>query len=601
LKPCKKQGITGYKMSERKNVDRVFQEKLKDFEVTPPEFVWDNIREALEEKKKRRAVPIWFRYSGVAAGLVAGAFFGWQYLSDNSAIPTVKPAGNGVVVNPVGTEGKKNIDPDKVVTPGAVEGTPGNVNTLSGNPSSLVSTDDAADNNNAASAEKNNRKQTLKHKGSNTATLQSEGEVVYNNNANTEDKAHRRASGRNLRKRTAHGGVQNLNADHGSSATKSAHSNRMFPAYAQEAVATAKPGRHTQKGKSTLTTNQDIINSSVVGNDKTKRTGVASGNPMGTVVSPENNTALTANENTPMQGRANAGSAVIDKDTPVATPETAVTEVNVVPVTDTVKPVQENELEKLLREQEQSKKEQLAESGKAPKWNVKPQVAPVFYGSLSGGSPIDAQFASNAKNYDKDLSYGLGVNYAVNSRISIRTGVNTVNLNYATQDIQFYASLNGATSNVARSSKNANIVVTTRTEGSSVVAGLAAAAGKESYSGAMVQTTGYVEVPLEMSYALLRKKFGIQVIGGFSTLFLNQNNVSVISTQGLATDVGEAQNLNNVHFSTNVGLGFKYRIFKSLEANFEPTFKYQVNTYSRDAGTFKPYFIGLYSGVSFSF
>ena len=588
-------------MSERKNVDRVFQEKLKDFEVTPPEFVWDNIREALEEKKKRRAVPIWFRYSGVAAGLVAGAFFGWQYLSDNSATPTVKPAGNGVVVNPVGTEGKKNIDPDKVVTPGAVEGTPGNVNTLSGNPSSLVSTDDAADNNNAASTEKNNRKQTLTHKGSNTATLQSEGEVVYNNNANAEDKAHRQASGRNAHKRTAHGGVQNLNADQVSSATKSAHSNRILPTSNQETVATAKPVKHKKQGTRPLTTNQGIINNSVAGNDKTKRTGVASGNPMGTVVSPENNTALTANENTPMQGRANAGSAVIDKEVPVATPETAVTEVNVVPVTDTVKPAQENELEKLLREQEQGKKEQLAESGKAPKWNVKPQVAPVFYGSLSGGSPIDAQFASNAKNYDKDLSYGLGVNYAVNSRISIRTGVNTVNLNYATQDIQFYASLNGATSNVARSSKNANIVVTTRTEGSSVVAGLAATAGKESYSGAMVQTTGYVEVPLEMSYALLRKKFGIQVIGGFSTLFLNQNNVSVISTQGLATDVGEAQNLNNVHFSTNVGLGFKYRIFKSLEANFEPTFKYQVNTYSRDAGSFKPYFIGLYSGVSFSF
>lgn len=601
MKPCKKQGITGYKMSERKNVDRVFQEKLKDFEVTPPEFVWDNIREALEEKKKRRAVPIWFRYSGVAAGLVAGAFFGWQYLSDNSATPTVKPAGNGVVVNPVGTEAKKTVDPEKVVTPEAVEGTPANVNTLSGNPSSLVSTDDAADNNNAASAVKNNRKQTLKHNGSNAATLQSEGEVVYNGGTGTDNKAHRVSYGKNAHKRAVHAGVQDSHAEPGSNTPASSHNNRMLPAYGGEAVATAKPSRHIQKGKSTLTTNQDIINNSVAGNDKTKRTGVASGNPMGTVVSPENNTALTANENTATQGRANDGSVVIDKDAPVATPKTAVTEVNVVPVTDTVKPAQENELEKLLREQEQGKKEQLAENGKAPKWNVKPQVAPVFYGSLSGGSPIDAQFASNAKNYDKDLSYGLGVNYAVNSRISIRTGVNTVNLNYATQDIQFYASLNGATSNVARSSKNANIVVTTRTEGSSVVAGLAASAGKETYSGAMVQTTGYVEVPLEMSYALLRKKFGIQVIGGFSTLFLNQNNVSVISTQGLATDVGEAQNLNNVHFSTNVGLGFKYRIFKSLEANFEPTFKYQVNTYSRDAGSFKPYFIGLYSGVSFSF
>jgi len=65
--------------------------------------------------------------------------------------------------------------------------------------------------------------------------------------------------------------------------------------------------------------------------------------------------------------------------------------------------------------------------------------------------------------------------------------------------------------------------------------------------------------------------------------------------------VGEAQNLNNIHFSTNLGIGFKYKFFKQFEASFEPTFKYQVNAYSRDAGNFKPYFIGLYTGVSFSF
>jgi hypothetical protein len=117
----------------------------------------------------------------------------------------------------------------------------------------------------------------------------------------------------------------------------------------------------------------------------------------------------------------------------------------------------------------------------------------------------------------------------------------------------------------------------------------------------MLQKTGYIEVPLEMSYALVNKKFGVDIIGGVSTLFLNQNNVSVVSSQGLKTEVGQAENLNNVHFSTNVGLGFKYRFLDFFEANFEPMFKYQVNTFSKDAGNFKPYFIGLYTGISFSF
>ena len=104
-----------------------------------------------------------------------------------------------------------------------------------------------------------------------------------------------------------------------------------------------------------------------------------------------------------------------------------------------------------------------------------------------------------------------------------------------------------------------------------------------------------------MSYALLNKKFGIEVIGGVSTLFLNENRVSAVSSNGYSANIGSAQNLNDVHFSTNVGLGFTYRFLKSFQASFEPMFKYQVNAYSRDAGNFRPYFIGLYSGVSFSF
>jgi hypothetical protein len=75
----------------------------------------------------------------------------------------------------------------------------------------------------------------------------------------------------------------------------------------------------------------------------------------------------------------------------------------------------------------------------------------------------------------------------------------------------------------------------------------------------------------------------------------------VVSSAGLSTKVGEAANLNDIHFSTNVGVGFKYRFWDAFQANFEPMFKYQVNAYSKDAGNFKPYFIGLYTGISFSF
>jgi len=110
----------------------------------------------------------------------------------------------------------------------------------------------------------------------------------------------------------------------------------------------------------------------------------------------------------------------------------------------------------------------------------------------------------------------------------------------------------------------------------------------------------YIEVPLELSYALVNKRFGVDIIAGMSTLFLNQNEVTMLS-DGLKTDLGEANNLNKTHFSSNIGLGIKYRLFKSIQANFEPKFKYQINTFSKNDGDFKPYFFGLYTGLSYTF
>jgi len=48
-------------------------------------------------------------------------------------------------------------------------------------------------------------------------------------------------------------------------------------------------------------------------------------------------------------------------------------------------------------------------------------------------------------------------------------------------------------------------------------------------------------------------------------------------------------------------LGFKYGFLKNIEARIEPVFKYQINTFSNDAGNFKPFVFGVYSGINFSF
>ena len=49
-------------MKENKNIERLFQEKFKDFEALPPEDSWDFIADRLHKKKKKRIIPIWFQF-----------------------------------------------------------------------------------------------------------------------------------------------------------------------------------------------------------------------------------------------------------------------------------------------------------------------------------------------------------------------------------------------------------------------------------------------------------------------------------------------------------------------------------------------------------
>jgi len=110
----------------------------------------------------------------------------------------------------------------------------------------------------------------------------------------------------------------------------------------------------------------------------------------------------------------------------------------------------------------------------------------------------------------------------------------------------------------------------------------------------------YFEVPLELEYALVKKRFGINLIGGFSTFILNNNEV-VSEFEGRKTLIGTANNINNLSFSTNLGVGLDYKFTKTFKLNIEPSFKYQINTFSDVSGNFKPYIIGVYTGFSYKF
>ncbi|PIB37997.1 outer membrane beta-barrel protein [Maribacter sp. 4G9] len=255
--------------------------------------------------------------------------------------------------------------------------------------------------------------------------------------------------------------------------------------------------------------------------------------------------------------------------------------------------------------QDQEEEENAASKTSGNKWSAGPSIAPVYFDALGTGSPVSPMFSANTKSGNVNMSYGLSVAYEISPRLSVRSGVHKVDYGYDTNDVYFTSSISALSqnriSNINYAQTAENLVVSSSNAALNLDSkSFDISARTANRSGVMAQQLGYLEVPVELSYALVNTKFGVHVIGGVSSLFLVENQVDLTSGS-LTTQIGEANNVNDLNFSANFGIGLGYQFSQRLKLNVEPVFKYQLNTFSNVDGTFNPYTLGVYSGISFKF
>jgi hypothetical protein len=545
-------------MSERKNINNLFQEKFENHEVTPEEFIWENIELKLKEKKKRRVIPFWSKLSGIAAALVIG-FFAYNGLNttndnENSVVNQEKNDKENSKdsveknTNPVVTNGSKTINSDNSKTISSDN----NVN----NVVVVKETNSQSDENN-----KTNFKTNKIDVKSNNGTQVANSEINKKPLVKTD-------------KIKSNSDSQIVN--NGSKKDK----NRKI---------SLKLSNNNSNNEIAFEKNNDLKEKNKINNSSRNEA----------LVQPEtkekekNNSVVDKFVNPSKENNSIVKNTTSDRKTSVLTPKT---DEPILKKNDStsVASVEPNALEELLIEKEK----QTVTEQKINRWQVTSNVAPIYFGSTSNGSPLDSKLVNNDKVYSaENISYGIGVNYAVNKKIKIRTGVNILNVDYDTNGILYYQNptvssrLSGLNPNVPgsllviESLSNINTLFNR---------------SFQKFEGSLNQKLGYIEMPLEVTYKILDKNFGIDLIGGMSTLVLNRNEIYLQSTE-LNLKIGEANNLNNVHFSGNLGLGLKYGFFKRLEARIEPVFKYQINTFNNDAGNFKPFVFGVYSGINYIF
>lgn len=539
-------------MNERKKIDSLFQEKFKDFEVNPSEEIWVAIEEKLENKKRRRIIPFWWKLSGVAAVFLIG------FLTSKSIYDSHNKTENSIVNE---RNSNKTEKPNSIDAP----------------------------------------KKDLK----NNVTIQSENNIVNQTNVNKTKQKKVEESDKYNNSSTGTIIATNPSNEMGNSIVYEENKQTSKTIYSSKSAITERKSSHHRKLKNKLITEKDKLNSTESELEKTQNQVAQNikNNPKATTekeiaqneskdkISPQIQNTLGQKNINLDDLKGNDISKIAIKEIDKKVNDTA-----------SKKSVANNELEELLNEKESK----LKQESKRNRWQLTSNVAPVFLGSFSNGSPIDSTLSKNSKSYNTNVGFGLGISYAVNKKLSVRTGLNKVNMSYDTNNISFFTGIQAKTlKNVSPTASSAMIHIESN---DATTNGIPSEDGflpfeitlAQKNTGYLKQEIGYLEMPVEMTYNLLDKKFGIKIIGGFSTLFLQDNSIMIIS-EGRDTLLGEANNLNDIHFSTNLGVGVKYSFLKSFEFNIEPTLKYQLNTFTANAGNFKPYLFGVYSGISYKF
>jgi len=502
-------------MSDKKHIDRLFQERFKDFEATPSDAVWKNIEGKLN-KKKRRIIPIWWRYAGVAALLVLLLTVGGLFFNDSDNIdPTQVVDTKDEILDDLNNNDKNTIIDSNKKEPNA---------------------------NNTIIAKTNDEKESLE-------------KVTKNNTENASD---------------------------------------VFVPSNKTSVAENSTSKYKNEGtqKNQFSSNKKPNVSNVI--LKVDNTNTIAQNSK-----EKNNTALQNNNEEPTV-EINKATQIINNSTKN---NTAIAEVK---LDDRTEIADNNSKESTLTIEEALDKnkdiiEEEEEDRNLNRWSIAPNAAPVYFSSLGDGSSIDPQFNNNSKSGELNMSYGIKASYAVNKKLSIRTGINKVSLGYNTNNVVVFQSISASSNPLQNVNTTSNVDNTVSIiSGENVSSTKSPEAFAKSSNTSINQAMGYIEVPLEIQYALSNKKLGVNLIGGFSSFFLSKNEI-FSEIAGSKTLLGEANNINDVSYSANFGLGLNYKVSKKIDLTFEPMFKYQINTFNNTSGNFKPYFIGVYTGFAIKF
>lgn len=217
---------------------------------------------------------------------------------------------------------------------------------------------------------------------------------------------------------------------------------------------------------------------------------------------------------------------------------------------------------------------------------IYPFVGTSSYGALSKKSTIDARLDDNTKNSSPELSYGVLMVFEITEKLAVRIGAIHNSLEKSTLNVPIDP--NGLNTNYAGIEYGDNSNYLTFSNRFTVPEEIT-----------LTEKLSYFEIPLNMSYNLWQKGIlRFDAIGGVGVSRLTKNEILYIRPSGESGILGENRSYAQGSFGFHLGLGVDFRINEYLQLHLEPIIKPQLGLYDNKISN-NPYIFNLHFGMKY--
>ncbi len=119
--------------------------------------------------------------------------------------------------------------------------------------------------------------------------------------------------------------------------------------------------------------------------------------------------------------------------------------------------------------------------------------------------------------------------------------------------------------------------------------------------GELSQVFDLVEIPFHLRFLLVDSDLDVELIGGINAGLIVGNNAYLDNQYGIQR-IGRTRDISAMNISGTFGFGFNYALGKQFSLAMEPRLNYYLNSINKNPDVdFRPYRIGIYTGVYYSF